>query len=170
MSTLRKTVAKLSSINDFDSFELKDLYKLKFNWKYKPILIGGKLKELLNLRKSGLDIDLIVSTVDYEEISKIENMTILRQLEERGATIYSNGIQFEFWETIMKLSYDYWIKNALECKNFYILSPFDQIAMSTFASVVLKPEKREKQIKDALALSNKISDILYPKDVRTQLI
>lgn len=170
MNTLKTVVTLLSGISDFDSFELKELNRLDFNWKYKPILIGGKLKEIFNLRESGFDIDLIVNKVDYKKMFKIKEMIILGQLGERGSSILTNGIQFEFWETIMKLDYNYWINNALECKNFYILSPFDQIAMSTFASMVLKPEKREKQIRDAQALSEKISDILYPENIRTQLI
>ena len=48
----------------------------KYKFKYPPILVGGKAMEYYNLRKTGHDIDYIISKYDYNKLSKIQEKII----------------------------------------------------------------------------------------------
>jgi hypothetical protein len=46
-----------------------NLDKLQFNFKHKPLLIGGKAMEYYGIRPAGADIDFVVSADDHKRLT-----------------------------------------------------------------------------------------------------
>jgi hypothetical protein len=100
----------------------------------KPILIGGMAMEYYGLRKSGPDIDLVISDRDYQSLS-------LRFPEKRKDIWGDLGViigPFEIWRCIMLLDYDFYIKGALEEDPVYVISMERLLLTRVFAMQVPK--------------------------------
>ena len=76
----------------------------------KPILIGGMAMEYYGMRKSGLDIDLVVCDDDYQMLA--------RKYPEKRKDLWGDlGVvigEFEIWRSIALLDYDFYCKDAID--------------------------------------------------------
>lgn len=84
----------------------------------KPILIGGMAMEYYEMRKSGDDIDLIITDDDYQ--------TLARKYPDQRKDLYGDlGVvidKFELWRSIAHLDYEFFKKDAIEGENLFIVS------------------------------------------------
>lgn len=84
----------------------------------KPILIGGMSMEYYGMRKSGEDIDLIITNDDYQMLAQ-------KHPDQRKDLYGDLGIvldKFEIWRSIAHLDYDFFIKDAIEEEGLFIIS------------------------------------------------
>lgn len=84
----------------------------------KPILIGGMAMEYYEMRKSGEDIDLIVTDDDYQTLA-------LKYSNQRKDLYGDLGVvidKFEIWRSIGHLDYNFFKKEAIEEENIFIIS------------------------------------------------
>lgn len=84
----------------------------------KPILIGGMAMEYYETRKSGEDIDLIITDDDYQ--------TLAQKYPNQRKDLYGDlGVvieKFEIWRSIAHLDYNFFKKEAIEEENIFIVS------------------------------------------------
>jgi hypothetical protein len=84
----------------------------------KPIVIGGMAMEYYGMRKSGADIDLVISNEDY--------LALAEKYPDKRKDIYGDlGLvisEFEIWRSIALLDYDFLLKDAIEEENVLIVS------------------------------------------------
>lgn len=84
----------------------------------KPILIGGMAMEYYEMRKAGIDIDLIITDDDYQVLA--------RKYPDQKKDLYGDlGMvigKFEIWRSIAHLDYDFFKKDAIEEENILIVS------------------------------------------------
>ena len=76
----------------------------------KPILIGGIAMEYYDIRKSGLDIDLVVCDDDYQALA-------CKHPEKRKDLWGDFGVvigEFEIWRSIALLDYGFYSKDAVD--------------------------------------------------------
>lgn len=96
-----------------DEIENSNLYFLS-----KPILIGGMAMEYYGMRKSGADIDLIITNKNYQRSAG--------QFPDKTKDLYGDlGIvmgKFEIWRSIAHLDYDFFKKEAIETEKIYVIS------------------------------------------------
>ena len=95
-----------------------NLSQLNFSFSKKPLLIGGKAMEYYGLRKSGLDIDLVVCKKDFERLVKKHPQQLKDLCGDLGVVVSS----FEIWKTITYFDYDYLKENAIEKDSYLIIS------------------------------------------------
>jgi hypothetical protein len=83
-----------------------------------PLVIGGMAMEYYGIRKSGVDIDLIISDDDYQRLAV--------KYPEKRKDIYGDlGVviePFEIWRCIALLDYDLFLKDSIDCGLFRIIS------------------------------------------------
>lgn len=81
-------------------------------------LVGGMAMEYYGIRKSGNDIDLIITDEDYQRLS--------REYPDKRKDIYGDfGVvidKFEIWRSIVHLDYDFFKKDAIEEENVFVIS------------------------------------------------
>ncbi len=131
-----------------------DLSKLDYKFLTKPLLVGGMAMEFYNLRKSGKDIDLIVTTEDYLGLAK-RYSSYKRDLgSDLGVTIYN----FEIWKCIHKFHYEFFSQGAIENEEVRVIHLNKLLFMKTLAIDI------EKYEKDVRLIIQKILDIQYGKD------
>jgi hypothetical protein len=96
----------------------ESLYESKLNFSVKPILIGGMAMEYYGIRKSGADIDLIITNEDYKKLAM--------QYPEKKKDLFGDlGLvidNFEIWRSIAHLDYDFYKKEAIEEDQVFIIS------------------------------------------------
>jgi len=91
---------------------------LNYNFLHKPLIIGGKAMEYYGLRKAGLDIDLVIHTEDHNNL-KIKYPNNIKDLYgDIGICEYG----FEIWNQICTFDYEYLKINAIEEKEYKIIS------------------------------------------------
>lgn len=97
---------------------MKQLKSSNLKFSCKPILIGGKAMEYYDIRKSGEDIDLVVSDADYQALAE--------QYPEKRKDLYGDlGMvidEFEIWRSIAHLDYDFFKKDAIEEGDILVIS------------------------------------------------
>ncbi|MEK7504606.1 MAG: hypothetical protein AAB550_03840 [Patescibacteria group bacterium] len=131
-----------------------NLNKLDYKFLTKPLLVGGMAMEFYNLRKSGEDIDLIVTTEDYLGLAK-RYPNYKRDLgSDLGVTIYD----FEIWKCIRGFHYEFLSQGAIENEEVRIIHLNKLLFMKTLAIAI------EKYEKDVRLIVQKISDIQYEND------
>jgi hypothetical protein len=84
----------------------------------KPLLIGGKAMEYYGLRKAGLDIDLVIHNDDHEILKKKYPNNIKDLYGDIGICEYG----FEIWNQICTFDYTFLKDNAIEEKDYIIIS------------------------------------------------
>jgi hypothetical protein len=91
-----------------------------FDYKFinKPLLIGGKAMEYYGLRKAGLDIDLVIHNEDHKILKHIFPKNIKDLFGDIGICEYG----FEMWNQICTFDYDYLKNDAIEEKDYLIVS------------------------------------------------
>lgn len=131
-----------------------NLNKLDYKFLTKPLLVGGMAMEFYNLRKSGKDIDLIVTTEDYLGLAKRYPNYKKDLGSDLGVTIYD----FEIWKCIRGFHYEFLSQGAIENEEVRIIHLNKLLFMKTLAIAI------EKYEKDVRLIVQKISDIQYEND------
>ena len=122
----------------------KNLKEKKLHFTRKPILIGGMAMEYYGLRKSGADIDLVICDEDYQALA-------LEYPDNRKDIWADLGVvlePFEIWRCIMLMDYDFYLKEAIEEKNAYVVSLDRLLLMRVLAMDTPKYMDDLKMIKD----------------------
>lgn len=109
-----------------------DIPLSKINYKFldKPLLVGGRAKEYYNIRKSGADIDLIISSRDFEALSLIYKENLKEIFSDKGLIIN----EFEIWKTICLFDYDFLSKDAIELESIKVISLEKLVFLTALAS------------------------------------
>lgn len=76
----------------------------------KPILIGGMAMEYYGMRKSGDDIDLVITNEDYQKLASNNPDQRKDLYGDLGVTID----KFEIWRSIAHLDYDFFQKESID--------------------------------------------------------
>jgi hypothetical protein len=122
------------------------LEKLDYPFQDKPLLIGGKAMEYYGLRKSGADIDLVISAIDHANLKA--------QCPDHVKDLYGDiGIceyEFEIWNQICRYDYEELKDGAMEEPSFLVISLERLLFLKTLAI------KEEKYYKDVLLLVDEI--------------
>ena len=120
--------------------------KLNYQFQDKPLLIGGLAMEYYGLRKSGADIDLVISARDHERLKQ--------QYPDHIKDLYGDiGIcefEFEIWNQICRYTYDELRSEAIEEDSFLVISLERLLFLKTLAI------KEEKYYKDVLLMVDEI--------------
>jgi len=95
-----------------------DLAKLDFKFTAKPLLIGGKAMEYYGLRKSGADIDFVISSQDYERLAKKYPDNLKNLYGDLGVCV----AEFEIWKTICLFDYNFLVEGAIEEQDYGVIS------------------------------------------------
>jgi hypothetical protein len=85
---------------------------------HKPILIGGMAMEYYEMRKSGADIDLIISNEDYVNLAEIYPDSRKDIFGDFGVVIG----KFEIWRSIALLDYNFFLKDAIDEESILVVS------------------------------------------------
>lgn len=128
-----------------------DLNKLNYKFKDKPLLIGGKAKEYYDIRKSGADIDFVVSEADYLGLSTKYSKNLKDLYGDLGVTIF----EFEIWKTICLFNYDFLSDEAIEKDEYKIIS-LEKLLFLTSLAI-----KKEKYLDDLKLIVNKVLELKY---------
>jgi hypothetical protein len=122
------------------------LERLEYVFQDKPLLIGGKAMEYYGLRKSGADIDLVISSRDHESLK--------RQYPDHVKDLFGDlGIcefDFEIWNQICRYDYQELKDGAIEEQAFLVISLERLLFLKTLAI------KEEKYYRDVLLLVDEI--------------
>jgi hypothetical protein len=122
------------------------LEKLDYQFQDKPLLIGGKAMEYYGLRKSGADIDLVISPCDHEALRQKYPDHIKDLYGDLGICEF----EFEIWNQICRYDYEELKEGAIEEPSFLIISLERLMFLKTLAI------KEEKYYKDVLLLVDEI--------------
>ncbi len=143
-----------------------NLLKLNYNFKSKPLIVGGVAMEYYELRKSGSDVDLIISKEDHNALIKKykknkswkkENTSKYKEEPEfvnlygdKGILIY----EFEIWD---RIGYDYSFlsKGAIEEEGFLVISLDKLLLMKALAI------DKDKYLQDTKLIAKKILKEIY---------
>jgi len=119
-----------------------DLRILDYDFIHKPLIIGGKAMEYYDLRKAGLDIDLVVHTEDHNNL-KIKYPNNIKDLYgDIGICEYG----FEIWNQICTFDYEYLKINAIEENGYKIISLEKLLFLKALAMEIPKYEEDLKMI------------------------
>lgn len=131
-----------------------DLSPINYKFETKPLLVGGMAMEYYNLRKSGADIDLIVTENDYLKLASVYPNNLRDLYGDLGVMVE----KFEIWKCILLFHYEFLSKNAIELDNVKVISLEKLLFLKTLAISEPKYEK------DVRMIVKKIHDIQYGKD------
>lgn len=95
-----------------------DLRNLNYNFKKKPLLVGGKAMEYYGLRKAGEDIDFIVSKEDYNQLAKQYPNNLKDIFGDKGVCVFN----YEIWKSIRWHLYEELAYNAIEENDYLIIA------------------------------------------------
>jgi hypothetical protein len=116
---------------------IPNLYeRLDFNFKNKPLLIGGLAMEYYSLRKAGKDVDFVLSLEDHEKLKEKYDKTGMKYIDKNNGQYYretpeyvnlygDKGIlfnEFELWTCIIRFDYEYLSKDSIEDNYCKIIS------------------------------------------------
>ena len=123
-----------------------DLEKLDFKFTAKPLLIGGKAMEYYGLRKSGADIDFVISSRDYERLAKKYPDNLKDLYGDLGVCV----AEFEIWKTICLFDYNFLEKGAIEEQDYRVISLEKLLFLKALAMKVPKYHRDLELIVDQL--------------------
>ena len=95
-----------------------ELNKENFSFGRKPILIGGMAMEYYGMRKSGADIDFVITNSDYQTLANKYPNCRKDLWGDLGVVIG----KFEIWRSIALLDYDFYQKDAIDEGDVLIVS------------------------------------------------
>jgi hypothetical protein len=149
-----------------------DLRKdLNFKFLEKPLLVGGRAKEFYGIRKSGQDVDFVISKKDHSRLEKELIKRGLVKIKGRNKPGYKKVPQlvdlygdhglliynYEIWDTICKFDYSFLAADAIEKENFLIIS-LEKLLFLTSLAV-----KKPKYANDLKLIIKKVLDNQYKK-------
>ena len=95
-----------------------ELNKEQICFNSKPILIGGMAMEYYGMRKSGADIDFVITDADYQSLA-LKHPDCLKDLWGDLGVVVG---KFEIWRSIALLDYDFYIKDAVDEGDVFVVS------------------------------------------------
>ncbi len=122
------------------------LEKLAFQFQDKPLLIGGMAMEYYGLRKTGADIDLVISSADHVRLRR----QYPHHVKDLHGDIGICEFEFEIWNQICRFNYEELKVDAIEESSLLIISLERLLFLKTLAI------KHEKYYKDVLLLVDEI--------------
>ena len=128
-----------------------DLAKLGFTFETKPLLIGGKAMEYYGLRKSGNDIDFVITSPDYQRLSQ----AYPDHLKDLWGDLGVCPFEFEIWQSICLFDYDFLSAGALDHGEYLIVSLEKLLFLKALAM------KHEKYHRDLEMIVQKYLDDRY---------
>lgn len=121
--------------------------QINFQFKHKPLLVGGKAMEYYGLRKSGKDVDYIIEKSDFIKLKK--------HLEKQGLNYRKSGhkqsyktipefvdlygdqglliFEFEIWNQIVKCDYTFLLENSIKKEHCLVISLDKLLYLKTLA-------------------------------------
>ena len=108
--------------------------KLDYCFIHKPLLVGGKAMEYYGLRKAGRDIDLVIHSDDH----KILKEKYPDNVKDLYGDIGICEFDFEIWNQICMLDYDYLREHAIEEENYLVISLEKLLFMKALAMEIPK--------------------------------
>ena len=127
-----------------------ELDRLEYSFLNKPLLIGGRAKEYYNIRKSGKDIDLVVSSSDFQNLSEL--------FPENKKEIYGDlgvcPMDFEIWKTIRGYDYEFLSKQSIELEDMKIINLEVLLFLTAQAASIDKYKKDSELILEKLTSSS----------------
>ena len=129
------------------------LDKLKYKFRNKPLLIGGKAMEYYGLRKAGADIDLVISSRDHVKLSALYPNNIKDLSGDLGICEYG----FEIWNQICRFNYEFLRVGAVE-ENEYLISSLHRLLFLKTLAI-----KQQKYYNDVLLIVERIIAVQYGK-------
>jgi hypothetical protein len=133
----------------------------KFSFKYPPILVGGKAMEHYGLRKTGHDIDYIISKFDYDKLSKIQEPNVYMP-EQTPAITYKDT---DYFLNLYQYDYKYLKNNAIKKGNILVISKEDLILVKSMTAFDKKNKIGKavikKNLNDISLLVNSLSKEKY---------
>jgi hypothetical protein len=124
-----------------------DLGKLNFTFSSKPLLIGGKAMEYYGLRQAGADIDFVITAADYQRLSA----QYPDHLKDLWGDLGVCEFEFEIWQSICLLDYDYLSSGAVELDEYLVISLERLLVLKSLAVEV------EKYRRDVLLIAKMIT-------------
>ena len=112
-------------------------------FKDKPILIGGRAMEFYGLRKSH-DYDFIISKRDGQALLKKYEPFDFPPVTPGFKFEKSKNKEFDFFTSMYHFDYDFFRKNAIKHKNFYVISKPDLIFLKSMTAY--DPEAGPKRV------------------------
>ena len=95
-----------------------EMHKEKLYFNSKPILIGGMAMEYYGMRKSGADIDFVVTDSDYQRLASKHPDCLKDLWGDLGVVVG----EFEIWRSIALLDYDFYLKDAVDAGTVFVVS------------------------------------------------
>ena len=130
---------------------------INYKFKHPPILIGGKAMEFYKLRKSGDDIDFVISKVDYNALSKIYPPNHFMPSQTPAITV-KNKIDTDYFLHLYNLDYDALKINSIKHNNMLVISKIDLILLKSMTAFDKKNKigisTKNKNLKDISLLVN----------------
>ena len=122
------------------------LEKLSFQFEDKPLLVGGMAMEYYGLRKTGADIDLIISARDHARLKQ----QYPDHVKDLHGDIGICEFEFEIWNQICRFNYEELKPGAIEESSLLIISLERLLFLKTMAIKV------EKYYQDVLLIVDEI--------------
>lgn len=149
--------------------KIVNLSKLNFKFERKPVLVSGMALMYYGLRNSTKDIDLIISQEDHKRLvlELASSATVLEGDCESGykekpeyVDLYQDhGIlfhEFEIWDSIYQFNYEVVAMNAIEEKDFLVISLENMLLMSFVRGL-----REARYMEDAKLIGQEIEKRLY---------
>lgn len=96
----------------------KAILRSDLRFSEKPLLIGGQAMEYYNIRKSGKDIDFVITDRDCQSLAE--------KYPDKRKDLYGDlGVmigEFEIWRSIAHLDYEFFRKDAVDEGLFLVIS------------------------------------------------
>lgn len=134
-----------------------ELEKLRFSFQDKPLLIGGKAMEYYGIREAGEDIDFVITTDDYELLSKKYPESIKEIWGDFGVCEY----EFEIWKSICLFEYDFLAEDAVEEDDFLVISFEKLMFLKVLAISQPKYQRDLVLMRDRMAIINSMIHDYY---------
>ena len=119
-----------------------EMSKLGYNFKKKPILIGGGAMEYYGMRTTGHDFDFIISMEDAHQLKRTYELNHFGG--SAGADGFSKdmdssftaigGLEVDLAVTMFQYGYDYFVKNAAPLEEYLVVSREDLLLMKCLAA------------------------------------
>lgn len=130
-----------------------DLSKLNYQFRFKPLLIGGKAKECYGVRKAGDDIDFVVSEEDYRLLAQKYPNNLKDIEEDLGVAVD----EFELWRSISWFDYSF-LKEGAKDLGIYLV-----ISLEKLLFLVALKKDEGKYVNDLSLIVKKIIELQYQK-------
>ncbi len=106
----------------------------------KPIIIGGLAMEYYGLRRCGDDMDFVVTNEDYETILA----SFFKEQKDVWGDLGFRIDDYEIFRSISLFDYDFYLHDAIELEDFYVLS-IDKLLFTRV--LAMKNEKHKEDLR-----------------------